>query len=201
MENCDQNIEVLLAFGGNLPSSVGAPGATIGAAVEALASRGIKPLFLSSLYSSPAVTLDDGAYAPEYTNAAGLFSTSHTPEKLLKVTQEIEGAFGRSAGARWSARTLDIDLLAYGGAVLPRRDVWVSLEASDDPAAILAEPVVPHPRLHKRGFVLKPLYDVAPLWRHPVLGHTVSAMLQGAENSGLCAGIEKLARPLVYQAK
>lgn len=201
MEKCDQNIEVLLAFGGNLPSAVGAPDATIGAAVQALASEGVELIQFSAFYHSPAVTLDENTHAPAYTNAAGIFSTKLTPDELLEVTQGIERKFGRAAGARWSARTLDIDLLAYGGAVLPNRGIWRELEARDDPAAILPEPVVPHPRLHMRGFVLKPLADIAPDWRHPVLGSTAVAMLKQAESQGLCEGIEKLAYQPGGQAK
>ncbi|WP_417463976.1 2-amino-4-hydroxy-6-hydroxymethyldihydropteridine diphosphokinase [Kordiimonas sp.] len=193
MEKCDQNIEVLLAFGGNLPSAVGTPEATIGAAVLALASEGVELIQFSALYHSPAITLDDNTHAPAYTNAVGLFSTKLTPNELLEVTQGIERKFGRAAGARWSARTLDIDLLVYGDAVLPNRDVWTALEASDDPAAMLPEPVVPHPRLHKRGFVLVPLDEISPNWQHPVLQSTVTAMLKQAEVQGLCEGVEKLA--------
>ena len=60
------------------------------------------------------------------------------------------------------------------------------------PAAILKEPVVPHPRLHLRGFVLAPLLDIAPAWRHPVLGDDVRGLAERASASGTFDGVEKI---------
>ncbi|WP_262690472.1 2-amino-4-hydroxy-6-hydroxymethyldihydropteridine diphosphokinase [Kordiimonas aestuarii] len=187
--------EILLAFGGNLPSAEGAPSRTITAAVIALVNRGFKLKSLSAFYRSPAVTLDAQTHAPEYTNAVACMRCAFSPGEILAVTQETERQFGRAPGARWSARTLDIDLLAYGDSVVPSRGVWHELVSSDDPAAILGEPVVPHPRLHLRGFVLAPLMEIAPDWLHPVLGANVQTLAEAARANGAFVGIEKLAVP------
>jgi 2-amino-4-hydroxy-6-hydroxymethyldihydropteridine diphosphokinase len=74
----------------------------------------------------------------------------------------IEREFGRERGVRNAARTLDLDLLAYGNRV----------------SAPGEEPVLPHPRLHERGFVLYPLRDVVPGWVHPRLGEDEDALLR-----------------------
>jgi 2-amino-4-hydroxy-6-hydroxymethyldihydropteridine diphosphokinase len=80
--------------------------------------------------------------------------------ELLALLQKVERAFGRRRAVRNEARPLDLDLLDYDGRIL------------DIPGLVL-----PHPRLHLRAFVLLPLRDVAPGWRHPVLGETVSELI------------------------
>ena len=149
-----QKTEILLAFGGNLPSSVGLPDVTILRAVDQLRAHGFELVALSPFYRTPAVTLEAGDVAPEYVNAAARMRVALPPGELLTLTQGTEAAFGRTPAARWTARPLDIDLLAYGEAVLPDISRWRTVTDSEDPAAILSEPVVPHPRLHLRGFVL-----------------------------------------------
>ncbi|WP_020399389.1 2-amino-4-hydroxy-6-hydroxymethyldihydropteridine diphosphokinase [Kordiimonas gwangyangensis] len=185
--------QILLAFGGNLPSPAGEPRATIAAAVAALEARGFELVSASAHYRTPAVTLEEGVVSPPYVNAAAHFRTSLTADEVLAATQETEREFGRMPAARWTARPLDIDLLAYGDAILPDAAQWRSVAGSADPAAILPEPVVPHPRLHLRGFVLAPLLDIAPAWQHPVLGKTVRDMAADAKADGAFEGIEKLA--------
>ena len=183
--------EILLAFGGNLVSHAGTPFQTINAAIDILAGAGIEFVRFSSAYQSPAVTLGPSDVAPEYTNAAALARTVLTPKQLLDLGQKTERQLGRTAAARWSARTLDIDLLSYGTAILPDRATWQGLVASDDPAAILPEPVLPHPRLHCRGFVLAPLFEIAPDWRHPVLKASVRDLHLKAEADGFLEGVVK----------
>ena len=185
--------QILLAFGGNLPSPAGEPRATIDAAITALEARGFELVSASSYYRTPAVTLEEGVVSPPYVNAAAHFRTGLTAGEVLAATQEAEREFGRLPAARWTARPLDIDLLAFGDAILPDPAQWRSVAGSADPAAILPEPVVPHPRLHLRGFVLAPLLDIAPVWQHPVLGKTVRDLAAEAKADGAFDGIEKLA--------
>lgn len=193
MAKVREKTEILLAFGGNLPSLAGPPEATIHAAVANLQSRGFDLMALSALYRTPAVTLDADTVSPAYVNAAARMRADMSAVGVLLATQEVEREFGRQPAARWTARPLDIDLLAFGSAVLPGRAQWQAVATSADPAAILPEPVVPHPRLHLRGFVLAPLLDIAPDWSHPVLGQTVRQLAQVAQGTGAFDGVEKLA--------
>ena len=95
-----------------------------------------------------------------YLNAVVRLQTTLSPRALLGRLLEIEAARGRKReGERWSARTLDLDLLFYGSLTL-------------DEAGLR----IPHPRLHERSFVLEPLSDVAPGFVHPRLGKTVEEL-------------------------
>jgi 2-amino-4-hydroxy-6-hydroxymethyldihydropteridine diphosphokinase len=93
------------------------------------------------------------ATGPDYTNAVVEIGTQMQPAALLQALQGIEAEHGRSRPYRHAPRTLDLDLLLYGQRV------------DDDPALTL-----PHPRLHRRAFVLRPLLDIAPALGHPLLG-------------------------------
>ncbi|WP_417451721.1 2-amino-4-hydroxy-6-hydroxymethyldihydropteridine diphosphokinase [Kordiimonas sp.] len=192
MPEIAKKIEVFLAFGGNLPSRAGTPKETIQAAVARLETRGFDLVKLSHFYRSPAVTLDVRTCAPAYTNAAAWMQCTLVPEQILAITQSVEREFGRKPGARWTARPLDIDLLAAGQVVLPSREIWQRLASSEDIAAILPEPVVPHPRLHLRGFVLAPLLDLIPGWIHPVLGENIAQLAARAQENGEFEGMKKL---------
>src|SRR5215472_5653079 len=97
---------------------------------------------------------------PWYTNAVGILETAIGPFALLAAMQRVERQFGRVRGARNAARTVDLDLLDYDGRQI-------------ETAAL----VLPHPRLHLRRFVLEPLDEVAPGWRHPRFGLTAAELL------------------------
>ncbi|NLC72101.1 MAG: 2-amino-4-hydroxy-6-hydroxymethyldihydropteridine diphosphokinase [Desulfuromonadaceae bacterium] len=145
----------LLAFGANL----GDRRRTLTGARRALARGGeVEVRRCSRLFESEALGGPPGQ--PPYLNAVLEVATALAPEELLAWCQGIEQEFGRRRRERWGPRTLDIDILAYDGRV------------SHDPGLIL-----PHPRLHLRRFVLLPLLEVAPEWRHPVSGKTVSQLV------------------------
>ena len=96
---------------------------------------------------------------PWYVNAVASVATDLTPAALLTRLHAIEATFGRVRSVVNAPRVLDLDLLSYG-----------DLRVAD-------WPVLPHPRLQDRAFVLMPLRDVAPAWRHPVNGETIATML------------------------
>jgi 2-amino-4-hydroxy-6-hydroxymethyldihydropteridine diphosphokinase len=101
---------------------------------------------------------------PPYANAVAAFLTSLPPEALLRRLKQIEAQAGRRGGRPWGERTLDLDLIDYKGLVRG----W----AGTQPRWAMAGPrplILPHPLVQKRPFVLRPLLDVAPEWRHPVL--------------------------------
>ncbi len=97
---------------------------------------------------------------PRYINGVVRLNGSVPPATLLAALQAIEQAAGRIRGAPDAARTLDLDIIDMDGMVRAAPD-----------------PVLPHPRMHQRAFVLYPLRDVAPAWIHPVLGRTVAALI------------------------
>lgn len=146
-----------VALGANL----GDPAATVLAAFAALANLPESRVSHgSSLYRTAPVGLTD---QPEFVNAVAELETTLAPEALLAALFDIEERFGRIRAEKNGPRTLDLDLLMYGGLVL------------DEPGLTL-----PHPRMHERLFVLEPLAEVAPMAVHPCLKRSVKELLEAA---------------------
>ena len=127
---------------------------------------------ISGLYETAAV---GRAGQAAYVNAAALIDTALPPEALLRLLKGIERRAGRRGGSHWGPRTLDIDILDYKGRVKH----WHRLR----PRFARAGPrplVLPHPWIETRPFVLRPLLDVAPDWRHPVTKRSVQALWREA---------------------
>lgn len=173
------NVPILVALGANLPNGAQSPTETLHAALAALPGAGLRPLRVSPLYATPAFPAGTG---PDYVNAAVvLTSAGMGPREILAALHAVEESFGRARVQRWGMRTLDLDLLAVGGEVLPDAEtfgLWRDLPPDRQVQAAPDRLILPHPRLQDRAFVLVPLHDVAPRWRHPVLGLTVGAMLK-----------------------
>ena len=183
------NKTAILAFGANLASAIGQPRDTIEAALGTLEAEGVGLCRLSSFYRSAALTLNEDADAPDFVNLVATVATKLQPDDLLALCLETERRYGRSPGARWSARTLDIDLIAYEDLILPNQAAWQEISSSTDPAAISKELMVPHPRMHIRDFILVPLVEVEPQWRHPVTGKSARMMLEQLRDSNKCGNI------------
>jgi 2-amino-4-hydroxy-6-hydroxymethyldihydropteridine diphosphokinase len=151
----------LIALGANLTGADGAsPRATCERALTRLAAHpGLRLLARSRWFSTAPMPPSD---QPRYVNAVVRLGGDIAPAELLAVLQACEAAAGRVRADRDAARSLDLDIIDMGGMV---RDA--------------PDPVLPHPRAHLRAFVLLPLRDVAPRWRHPRLGKTVGEMLTG----------------------
>lgn len=148
--------EVLLGLGANL----GEPVRQLSEAVRALAAA-VSLTAISSVYRTEPVGLRE---QPDFYNLVCMGRTTLSPRALLAVAREIEAGLGRVRRLRDGPRTIDIDLLAYGALTL------------DTPQLTL-----PHPRMHRRAFVLVPLVEIAPGWRHPVLARTARELLGAAE--------------------
>ena len=164
-------------MGGNLPSDTGSPASTLVNAVATLASDSCMIRAVSRFYSSPCFPPGAG---PDYVNAMVEIGTDLGATDLLDRLHEVEASFGRKREKRWGARTVDLDLIAGGDAVLPdvatqRR--WMALEPDRRGVVAPEHIVLPHPRIQERAFVLVPMLGIAPAWVHPVLGLSVQQML------------------------
>jgi 2-amino-4-hydroxy-6-hydroxymethyldihydropteridine diphosphokinase len=152
---------ILVALGANLRGAAGAPAAQLAAALDAIDAAIGRVVACSRFYDSPAWP---DPSQPRYVNAVAAIATALDPAALLAALLALEVRLGRTRGAsnaqRNEARAIDLDVIDYDGMV----------RASPPP-------VLPHPRMHARGFVLQPLAELAPGWRHPVTGATVAALI------------------------
>lgn len=153
---------ILISLGGNLFSRWGAPIDTLNLALARLEAEGVRVSGRSNWYRSKAVPDPSD---PDFYNAVVAVETADPPDRLLARCHRIERSFGRVRRVKWEARPIDLDLIDYNGLV------------TGEPQCPEKGLVLPHPRLVDRPFVLVPLQEVAPEWRHPVSGETVSALI------------------------
>ena len=133
-----------------LGANLGDPGTTLASACRALgALESTRLVRVSGLYRSASM----GATGPDYLNAVAVLRTRLPPTELLAALHRIESAYGRERSYRNAPRTLDLDLLVYDALSLTTPEL-----------------TLPHPRLHVRAFVLRPLAEVAPNLQIPGLG-------------------------------
>ncbi|MDH2328526.1 2-amino-4-hydroxy-6-hydroxymethyldihydropteridine diphosphokinase [Cereibacter sp. SYSU M97828] len=169
----------MVAVGGNQPFGGMSLPDTIRAALAAIPRTSIEMVNESFLYSTPCFPMGAG---PDYVNAAVSLRLGGAmgAATLLNLLHSIEADFGRQRQARWGARSVDLDLLAFGDMVLPDGatwDHWRGLSPTRQAVEAPNQLILPHPRIQDRAFVLVPLADIAPGWVHPVLKKSVSAML------------------------
>ena len=135
------------------------------AAIESLKDEGIEIIAISPWYKSAPVPISD---QPWYHNAVVEIATDMRPEELIGILHQREAGFGRIRITRNEARVLDIDIVDFGGLVMD------------------GNLTLPHPRMHQRAFVLRPLADLAPDWKHPETNQTISALLEAVDPEQDC---------------
>jgi 2-amino-4-hydroxy-6-hydroxymethyldihydropteridine diphosphokinase len=138
----------------------GSSEALLEAALAALAEAGL-PVLKRSRWWRSAAWPDPNLN--EYRNGIALVEAKLSPDELLNALFSIEARFGRRRGERNAARTLDLDLIAHGRTVCEGEGL-----------------ILPHPRAHDRLFVMGPLAEIAPSWRHPLSGRTAEALAAAA---------------------
>ena len=167
----------LIAMGANLPSATGTALETLKKSLELFMLESLQITRISKWFSTPAFPADSG---PDFVNGAVVVETTLTPTDVLSALHRIEAAMGRTRENRWEPRLCDLDLIAYDDIIQPDLETfqrWKALELSSQKTLTPDQLVLPHPRLQDRSFVLVPLNDIAPDWRHPVTGITVAEML------------------------
>ena len=158
MARTNDNNLIIIGLGANLPSRYGTPQQTLGAAIIQIQAAGIEVLGRSRLWQTRPVPVSD---QPWYVNGVAAIHTDLPPASLLALLHSIEDDVGRRRRVVNEARPLDLDLLAYGRLVL----------TGPEP------PLLPHPRMDQRAFVLLPLAEIAAAWTHPISGEGLAAMI------------------------
>jgi len=149
---------ILIGIGANLAHPVyGPPRATLGAALATLEEADLSVSTRSRWYKSAPVPVSE---QPWFINAVVQVETPLDPSDLMDLLLNTEEVFGRVRAEKNDPRLLDLDLLVYDATVIEEGNV-----------------VVPHPRLTQRAFVLLPMADIAPDWRHPVSGLAIDALI------------------------
>jgi 2-amino-4-hydroxy-6-hydroxymethyldihydropteridine diphosphokinase len=166
--------QAAIALGSNLSlalddrGTVLSPVEILAAALEQLGQHSqIQVLHWSHWYE----TLPVGPPQPNYMNGCAILEVNLSPLALLHVLFEIEARFGRIRDQHWGPRSLDLDLLLYDQTILQSPEL-----------------VLPHPRLHERGFVLVPLAEIAPDWVEPLRQQSIRQLQKGVD----CSGIQRL---------
>jgi len=150
----------VIALGGNLPGVYPSMAWALAAAAARLPGEGFEVLAISRWWRSAAWP---NPQDPPFLNGVVLARTQLEPDAALRALHRIEAAFGRDRGAPNAPRTLDLDLIALGRQVLTGPPI-----------------VLPHPRAAERLFVMGPLAEIAPDWRHPVSGETAEKLASQA---------------------
>ena len=147
-----------IALGANLPGGFASPAAAVEAAILALQTTEITLLSRSRLYRSAAWPDPSD---PEFINAVISVMTDLDDSALLERLHALETEFGRERRKPNAPRPLDLDIVDYAGRV----------------SAPGETPVLPHPRMTDRAFVLLPLAEIAPDWRHPATGAAIADLV------------------------
>jgi 2-amino-4-hydroxy-6-hydroxymethyldihydropteridine diphosphokinase len=159
---------ILVGLGSNMTGPWGSPHDCVSRALAALDRPPLKLVKASMLIETTPFGRQD---QPAYINAVARIETRLPALELLQALRAIERSAGRERHERWGQRTLDLDILDYDAVVLE--------EGVEESAK--AELVLPHPAIAEREFVLAPIAEIAPRWRHPVTGLTAKTMLSALD--------------------
>lgn len=153
--------QIILIIGGNIGDRL----SLITQAKQLLDEKIGKVSLISSLYETEAW---GGISKGNYLNQILILESELSAELVLDKALQIEKVLGRQRDVKWGNRTMDIDILYYGGEILDTPNLKI-----------------PHPYLHLRRFVLEPLAEIAPDFVHPVLNLTSSELLQNCEDDSI----------------
>ncbi|WHH60227.1 2-amino-4-hydroxy-6-hydroxymethyldihydropteridine diphosphokinase [Petroclostridium sp. X23] len=149
-----------------LGSNIGDRKANLDRAIDMFRElNGIEVTAVSSYYNTAPVGYTE---QPDFLNAVIELRITLPVSRLLEVCRDIEKSLKRERTIRWGPRTIDLDILLYG-------DVMVNQESL----------TVPHPRMHERDFVMRPLNEIAPKAYHPVFKQTIDEMYRGMRNKSI----------------
>jgi len=155
-------VSIYIGLGANLPHpEFGPPTRTLRRALATLNDRGVRLVRRSPWYRTAPVPVSD---QPWYINAVAEIVTGLGPDALLATLHGVEDLFGRVRSVRNAPRFIDLDLIDYRSIIKGMKRLGLS--------------TIPHVRLEERAFVLLPLRDVAPAWRHPVTGTPIDALIE-----------------------
>jgi len=165
---------ILIGVGSNLKSnSYDLPKDNCIEAIHQLSLHAIYPVRTSSFYETSPIPYTN--LEPWYINSVVVVKTNLNPFCLLKALLKIELNMGRSRTSANAPRIIDLDLLAYDDQIIGEEGL-----------------TLPHPRLHERAFVLKPLEQIAPNWIHPVTGKSIKQLVKNLDPHQIarpiCAG-------------
>ena len=160
---------IILGLGSNLSSSYGDRFDNINLATEYLKVYGIKILKKSSFYETPSYP---NKKDPKFINIVGLVETHLSPIDLMSLLIFIEEKLERKRNKKNDPRTCDIDILDYKGQIY-------KFYANNNKL------IIPHPRLHKRNFVLFPLFEIEKRWKHPLKKTKIQDLIDKLDNFSL----------------
>jgi 2-amino-4-hydroxy-6-hydroxymethyldihydropteridine diphosphokinase len=167
---------IYIGLGGNIPTAAyGPPQHGLAAALGRLGALGVRTLQRSRWYRSAPVPV---SAQPWFVNGVAAVATALAPGELLALLHQVEAEFGRVREHPWEPRSIDLDLLTYDDLIVNSASTPNSLQ-------------LPHPRLHERAFVLVPLAEIAPTWRHPVSGRAIAELIAALEPGQVVEPLEQ----------
>ena len=149
---------IYINIGSNLNSSNGDRFYNLKKSIELIKSSKFKILKISKIYETP--SYPNGKY-PKFLNICLSIASKEKPDSLIKIFKSIEKKLERIRGTKNQPRTCDIDIIDYFGKIINLNDI-----------------ILPHPRAHLRNFVLYPLQEISPRWKHPILNKKIDFLIK-----------------------